>query len=161
MGIAECKVNGISVYEGMTVVVIYKDRARNIWFAEEGVVVDGVVTFDSDGPVPNQPYWIGVKYVSDVKTFPIRHQGKLNQKSRVSEIAVYLQDSQGGHAVTGSEKSSSSKEIPYDDEELYSGKKSLISGSGYVEEAYLRIYTEGIKPFNLLALDVNFRQYER
>ncbi len=147
-------------YELEDVVVIYYDLNRGEWIIEEQQVVGEAIQLDSDGPGENQPYWVGKKFTSEVKTFPIVMPGRLNKKARISSVSAFLHRSHGGEAEVGNEQGNDHQDISYDDTELFSGRKELPVGSGYSEEPYVAIRTDGYSPFNLLALDVNYRKYE-
>lgn len=156
---ADVKVNGTSIYENQEVLVIY--QRLGVWIEDAGTVADGVIqiTYPLD---ENQPYWFGRRYASELETFPIRGQGKINAKSRVSEVSVFLERSQGGSVTLVNERGEEREsDIAYDSSALFTGKREIKMNSGYAEEISVRIRADGYDPFNLLALDVAFSQTER
>ncbi len=156
---ADVKVGGASIYENQEILVIYQRLGE--WLLDAGTVADGVIqiTYPLE---ENQPYWFGRRYASEMETFPIRSQGKLNAKARVSEVSVFLERSQGGSVALINERGEEREtDIAYDSEALFSGKREIKMTSGHAEEISVRIRADGYDPFNLLALDVAFSQTER
>ena len=160
-GRVECKVNGQNIYEGQKVYVMWKRSGTSKWLVEHHTVENGMVNLeDSIGPLENQRYWVGLSYESLMKTFPIKEAGQTNKVSRISHVDVYVDKSGNGYAEAGDEITSHRESIGID-EAPYSGKKRIQVGSTYGEEPYIKVLADGYRRFNLLAIDVNFRQYER
>jgi hypothetical protein len=162
MGTVNCKAYGVvgepNLYEGMEVYVLYYDEDRG-WVIEEGVVESGQVEIDSDGPLTDQTYYIGLKYTSLIKTLPIRQQGELNKRGRVSHVDVYLNESRGGQITIGDEEKSFTDDIK-DNTSKSTGRKRTTIGSGYKDEIFVQIETEELYALNILGIDVKYRQYE-
>lgn len=164
MGTVACKAKGVygepNIYEGKDVVVIYHSSTMGI-VVEEGIVVNGQVEIPGTGPLTNERYYIGLKYNSVMKTFPLRAEGKMNAKARLSKMSLYMADAMGEGSVEVGGKSEEPyiKEITYG--EHFDGKVDIEIGTSYEEEPYVKIIASGIHGFNLLALDAVYRQYER
>ena len=148
-----------SLYEGREVVVIY--HTVEGWVSEEGVVENGVVEIEGVGPLTNERYYIGIKFSSTMKTFPLRAPGNLNKQSRLSRVDLYLANQCDDLELTiGGEKRSVTKDVEYPDD-FDGGKVSVNVGSSYEEEPFIQVIARGMQECNLLAIDAVFRQYER
>lgn len=164
MAFVDCKARGVyetpNLYEGREVVVIYYSDTYG-WLAEEGTVSNGRVNIAGEGPGTNERYWIGLKFESIMKTFPLRSEGKMNAKTRLSKVSLFMADAlgEGTVEVGGESEEPYSKEIKYE-EGFTEGKIDLEIGTSYEEEPYVKISANGLRGFNLLALDTAFRQYE-
>lgn len=165
MAYVDCKARDLvetpNLYEGKTVMVIYHSVSMG-WVTEEGIVENGRVELKSDGPLTNQRYWIGLKYDSVMKTFPLRAEGKMNAKARLSKVSLFMADSlgEGSVEVGGKDDEHYIKDIAYGSD-FKDGKIDVEIGTSYEEEPYVKIIANGIRGFNLLALDAVYRQYER
>lgn len=165
MGIVACKAKGVygepNIYDGKEVVVIYHSNTMGI-MVEEGVVIDGQVEIPGTGPLTGERYYIGLKYDSVMKTFPLRAEGKMNTKARLSKISLFMADSlgEGSVEVGGKDDEHYIKDIAYGSD-FKDGKIDVEIGTSYEEEPYVKIIANGIRGFNLLALDAVYRQYER
>ncbi len=165
MAYVDCKARDLvetpNLYEGKTVMVIYHSVSMG-WVTEEGIVENGRVELKSDGPLTNQRYWIGLKYDSVMKTFPLRAEGKMNAKARLSKVSLFMADNQGEGSVEvgGDTEDPYTKDIQYR-EGHGDGRVDLEIGTSYEEEPYVKITASGLRGFNLLALDAVYRQYER
>lgn len=163
MGIVACKAKGVygepNIYDGKEVVVIYHSSTTGIMI-EEGVVENGQVEIPGVGPLTNERYYIGLKYNSVMKTFPLRSDGKMNAKARLSKVSLFMADSlgEGSVEVGGGREGPYTKDITYQDRET---RVDLEIGTSYEEEPYVKITANGLRGFNLLALDADYRQYER
>lgn len=164
MGVVDCKAKGVfgepNLYEGKEVVVIYHSATLG-WIAEEGIVSSGQVEIPGPGPLTDERYYIGLKYDSIVKTFPIRSQGKMNAKARLSEVSLFLADAggEGTVEVGGSQRAPVSKKISYPSD-FTEGRYDVNIGTPYEEEPYIKITATGLRDFKLLALDADYRQYQ-
>ncbi len=149
-----------NIYDGQEVVVIYRTDDLGI-VIEEGIVEDGVVQLEGTGPLTNERYYIGLKYDSVMKTFPLRSNGKMNAKARLSGVSLFLADNQGsGEVSVGSEsRDPVTQEITYPDG-FEKGKYTVNIGTSYEEEPYIQIIARGLPHFSLLALDTVYRKYE-
>lgn len=102
MGIVDCKAKGLfqepNIYDGEKVVVIYHSELVGV-VIEEGIVANGQVEIPGPGPLTNERYYIGLKYNSVMKTFPLRAEGKMNAKARLSKISLYMADAFGKGSV--------------------------------------------------------------
>ena len=165
MGIVACKAKGVygepNIYNGKEVVVIYHSDTMGI-IVEEGVVIDGQVEIPGVGPLTGERYYIGLKYDSIMKTFPLRAEGKTNAKSRLSKISLFMADAfgKGSIEVGGKADDPYIKDITYD-KDFKDGKIDIEIGTSYEEEPYVKIVANGLRDFRLLALDAVYRQYER
>jgi hypothetical protein len=167
-----------NIYDGQEVVVIYFVPTIG-WVIEEGVVEDGIVELEGQGPMLNDRYFVGIKYKSTMKTFPIRGQGKTNPKSRMSKVNLYVDKRSGNFDVeVGDENGVSSRDslklpggyvlgepredgtIPYTLVER-GGRQEVNIGTSYVEEPYIKVESTGIEPVIILGIDAEFRIYER
>ncbi len=71
-------------------------------------------------------------------------------------MLVYLVESQGGEvSVDGGE---SWVDIPYDDDDLYTGHKEIRVKSGNTEELRVMVRTTGDDPFELTSVAVDVEQ---
>lgn len=165
MAEVSCKFDGPwadpNMYEGKEVVVIYYSDYLGI-VVEEGVVENGVVQLKGAGPATDQRYYVGLKYDSIMKTFPLRNEGKLNNKARLSEISLFMADALGEGIVEvgGPGREPVSKVIEYD-REFKEGRFKVNIGTPYEEEPYIKVTATGLNDFKMLALDADYRQYER
>ena len=165
MGKVECKFVGVyetsTLYEGKEVVVIYFSDSLG-WRIEEGVVKNGQVEIPGTGPLTNERYYIGLKYDSVMKTFPLRNEGKLNNKARLSDVSLYMADNlgEGQVEVGGAGMDPVTKKIEFDPK-FKEGRYEVNIGTSYDEEPYIKIVATGLNDFKMLALDAAYRQYER
>lgn len=157
--LVDVKVNGEDIYADMEILVIY--RHEDAWVMEE-LLVDGGQVETTNQIKVGQPYWFGRRFTSSMETLPIRQQGKLDLKGRVSDVSVYLESSQGGTVSIVSEGMiTKTLAIPYDSTALFSGRREVKIGSGYANEIAVRVEADGYDPFSVLALDVTYQQTER
>jgi|GEM_PF-3761134 len=165
MGVVACKARGVfgspNIYEGKQVVVIYNSSDLGIMI-EEGTVVSGQVTIPGTGPLTGERYYIGLKYNSIMKTFPLRSEGKLNNKARLSDVSLYMADNlgEGNVELGGAGMDPVTKKIEFDPE-FKEGRYEVNIGTSYDEEPYIKIVATGLNDFKMLALDAAYRQYER
>jgi len=165
MGTVACKARGVygepNIYDGLEVIVIYHSSALG-FIVEEGVVVNGEVEIPGTGPLTNERYYVGLKYDSVMKTFPLRNDGKLNNKARLSEVSLFMADAlgEGSVEVGGMGKDPVRKDIAYE-EGFTEGKYKINIGTSYEEEPYIEVTATGLQDFKMLALDAEYRQYER
>jgi hypothetical protein len=144
MGLVDCKARGVvgepGIYDGREVVVIYYSADIGI-VVEEGVVVNGQVEIPGPGPLTNERYYIGLKFDSNVKTFPLRNDGTMNNKARLSEVSLYLDDNKGEGSVEigGSKGDPIVKNIEFD-KDFKQGRFRVNIGSAYEEEPYNNSY---------------------
>lgn len=148
-----------NIYEGRTVVVIYFVEYQG-WVVEEGVVEDGVVELEGIGPLTGDRYYVGLKYDSLVRTFPLTQQGVIGKRSRVSKVDLYMASPCTDLTVTvGNEHGSDEQGVVFPDG-FTTGKREINVSTTFGDEPYLQVAASGIDEFELLALDVVYKQYE-
>lgn len=148
-----------NLYEGRTVVVIYHSEFQG-WIVEEGVVTDGIVELEGIGPLTGDRYYVGLKYDSLVKTFPLSQNGALSKRSRVSRVDLYMAGSCTDLTVSvGNEHGVDEQPVQFP-EGFTTGKREIPVSTTFGDEPYMQIQASGMDECELLALDVVYKQYE-
>lgn len=156
----DCDPTGSNPYEGQYVAVIYKPRTSNAWVIDKGIATNGKINTTSLIDT-NQQYWIGRCFGSEIKTFPLKQKANLNRKGRVSSVDVYMEASQDGTVIISDENGNSTEQdIAYDDAELYTGRKQVMVSGTYADEIQIDIITNSEHPFNILAIEPKFTEYQ-
>ena len=150
-------------YIGDEVVVSWYNSVTKLWVTEISMVSEdpyGQIPIQSAGPAAGQPYWVGKRFTSRIKTLPIRSPNELNDVKRLSKVHVYLDESHGGTITVGDEMEEESSEIIYEESGPFSGKISTVVDGGYAESPFIEIFTDSVYPFRLLALEMDLRKYK-
>lgn len=143
-------------YIGETVYLVYYND--NQWNIEEKFVNDGLSTEPYGTilidfiPSIGQPYWVGKNFSSVLKTMPIVGAAQTGKTRRLSEINLYVHESQEGQ-VNG-------QDISYPSEGEYTGKIKSLIGTNFTEEPQIEISTDGIYQLHMLALEFADKQYK-
>lgn len=149
-----------NIYEGREVVVIFWEDYHG-WRIEHGIVENGRVEFEGTGPLRGDRYWVGIPYMSRMKTFPLRDQGKMNQKSRISKVRLFLNKHSGEIKVeVGDETGEAQSDIVRWDKGKNNGVIDIHVGTSYAEEPYISVEASGIEPVKILGIDAEYRVYE-
>ena len=149
----------VNLYEGRTVVVLYYSEFQG-WIVEEGVVTNGIVELAGAGPLTGDRYYVGLKYDSLVKTFPLSQQGLIGKRSRVSKVDLYIAAPCTDLSVTvGNEHGLDVQPVTFP-EDFTTGKREINVSTTFGDEPYLQIKASGMDECELLALDVVYKQYE-
>lgn len=157
----DCDPTGTNPYEGQKIAIIYKPTTSDKWVKEVGIVDENGMLNITTLLDTNQQYWIGRCFVSEIKTFPLKQKVSLNRKGRVSRIDIYMEASQDGTVTISDEANVPSVQaIAYDDDELFTGRKQVAIGGTYADEIQLDILTDSENPFNILAIEPKYEQYE-
>jgi len=163
VAVVEVKARGVygepNIYEGETVVVVYYSTEAG-WSYAEGIVQNGVVEIPGIGPLTNARYYVGLKYDSLVKTFPLSQGGVVSKRSRVSRVDLYMASPCTDLSVeVGNEHSSDVQQVSFPDG-FITGKREINVSTTFGDEPYLQIKASGMDECELLALDVVYKQYE-
>jgi len=144
-------------YIGEEVFLVYYLNSK--WNVEQHTVNDGL-SIEPYGtilvdfiPAIGTPYWVGKNFESILKTMPIVNSGQTGKKTRVSQINLYVKDSQEGKV--------NNVAIEYPEDGEYTGKIESLTGVDYNEEPQIEISTEGIYQMHMLALEFVYKMYER
>lgn len=149
-----------NIYEGREVVVIYYQRDFG-WVMERGIVTSGRVEIEGEGPLTGDQYWVGIPYTSRMKTFPLRDQGRMNQKSRISKVRLFLDKRSGEMLVrVGDETGSVYSDTVRWKKDKNDGVIDVNIGTSYAEEPYIAIEASGVEPVKILGVDAEYRAYE-
>lgn len=149
-----------NLYEGKDVVVIYYAEYQG-WVVEEGVVTGGIVELEGIGPLTGDRYYVGLKFNSVIKTFPLSQSGVLSKRSRVSRADIFLSAPCNGLSVEVGNEHGSDTQVVELPEEFSVGKIEVPVSSTFGDEPYLQVNASGMDECELLALDVEYKQYER
>lgn len=148
-----------NLYEGRTVVVLYYSEFQG-WIIEHGVVTNGIVELEGVGPLTGDRYYVGLKYDSLAKTFPISQNGSLSKRSRVSRVDLYMAAPCTDLSVeVGNEHGTDEQPVEFPDD-FITGKREIPVSTTFGDEPYIQIKASGMDECELLALDVVYRQYE-
>lgn len=149
-----------NIYENREVVVIYWQEFVG-WMMERGVVENGRVELEGPGPMTDQRYWVGIPYESTMKTFPLRGQGKVNPKSRISKVRLFLDKHSGEMMVeVGNEGGKSLSDTVRWKERKDGGVVDINVGTSYGEESYVKVHASGVEPVGILGIDAELQVYE-
>jgi hypothetical protein len=148
-----------NLYEGRLVVVLYYSEFQG-WIVEEGVVTDGIVELAGAGPLTGDRYYVGLKYDSLVKTFPLSPNGAISRRSRVSRVDLYMASQCTDLSVEVGNEHGSDEQVVEFPEDFTTGKREINVSTTFGDEPYLQIKASGMDECELLALDVVYKQYE-
>jgi len=149
-----------SEYIGENVYLIFYDSVNSEWVAEYVSVLSdpyGMI-YRSIGLDVDQPYWVGKKFGSTLKTMPLLAPGETGKKTRISEISLYVNNSSGGSLIVDG---NTIDFTGYEGSENFTGKVSAPYSGKYEDEPQIEIFTDEIYNLRILAIELNRRQYER